>query len=58
MKIYEDKYFFYLRKPHWIPTSFGKKESFLDKIEQNKKLNILVKKKFKKSWIWFVEQTR
>jgi len=36
IKILEDKNLFYLWKPAWIPSSFGKKESVLDIMENNK----------------------
>lgn len=34
--VYQDKYFFYFWKPHWLPTSFGKQKSFLDFMVENK----------------------
>ena len=33
--IYENKDFILIRKPHGIPSTFGKLESFLDKIKNN-----------------------
>ena len=37
MKInrYEDKYFYYFRKPCWIPSTYGKEKCFLDYLIQS-----------------------
>lgn len=34
LKRYEDEKFYYVRKPHGIPTTFGSQFSFLEEIQQ------------------------
>ena len=42
MKIirYEDKYFYFFRKPYGIPSSFGKEKCFLDYLQESEDKNI------------------
>lgn len=39
--LYQDKYFYYIRKPAGIASTFGKSESFLDVLLQSKQQNIV-----------------
>lgn len=41
MQYYEDKYFYYIWKPHGLPTTFGINNSMLDEIETNPKYKTL-----------------
>lgn len=46
---YEDSRFYYVWKPHGMPTTFGTQFSFLEKIDQK---NPLFMQQLREQWTW------